>query len=925
MNRYASLLLILFSITAFAQKASYDTQMDDLFSKAYEHLYVNKDSAYHYFNEIEVLANKNQDWATVFEALISSNRNAGAFYDLDKLSGNLNRLDSLFLKHKPYLDTLPEKRLYVNSLLYDKGNYYFQLNNYRSSRQTFGQIIDSLEPLPNTEMDEELIDLLSVSYSFIAKMYTDEGKYELAQQYYDKNIRYILQKKPNDLASLNTNYSLLAELYGKKGQYENSNAYFKKALGFYLKDQTGINGIIATAHNLSENYLALSKTDSAQYYLKLAKNYLNETHHFASYHHRVQAKLEQKMNNYELALKELNFALHLEKEKWKNAKNESIAIIYNEIGMLQAAFGQYVNAVANYNLGLEQVEDFDSRGTSTLKLLKNKSVSLNKLGNNDNYKATMETVNLGIKTLDTLKPSFKSKADQLFLIEDAFPLFESGLEAAYQLYASTSDDSLIDLAFRYSEKSKSVLLLEALLEAKATQFANIPNDVLERESELKSEITYLEKQIKNSETDQSDLKDALFTLKEEYRQLVQKLEVDYKSYYDLKYNTTTVSLEVSQKSLSKHQLLISYFYGNKAIYAIALNRGKKEMFRIPIDADLEANIKKVYQMLSDPKSDVIALGNATYSIYELLLQPILNSGDQKKLIIIPDGLLNYLPFSALNTSPGGIRYLAENHAIGYVNSATLLSELEERQPKEHTILAFAPSFDGTVSVSNPDRGKLLPLPNNKKEVEQILTSFHGRAYIDGEASLRNFKSQLASFGMVHLATHAIFDDTAPEYSYLAFAQNGNAAEDLLYVADLYNLQLDADLVTLSACESGIGDLKRGEGFLSLARGFFYSGAASIASTLWKINDASTTTLMTSFYKNLSKGEAKDVALQNAQIEFLDNNRDNALSHPYYWSAFVISGNTLALSLPYNWIWFILVTLVVLVSGFLYFKTKKGVN
>ena len=925
MNRYASLLLILFSITAFAQKASYDTQMDDLFSKAYEHLYVNKDSAYHYFNEIEVLANKNQDWATVFEALISSNRNAGAFYDLDKLSGNLNRLDSLFLKHKPYLDTLPEKRLYVNSLLYDKGNYYFQLNNYRSSRQTFGQIIDSLEPLPNTEMDEELIDLLSVSYSFIAKMYTDEGKYELAQQYYDKNIRYILQKKPNDLASLNTNYSLLAELYGKKGQYENSNAYFKKALGFYLKDQTGINGIIATAHNLSENYLALSKTDSAQYYLKLAKNYLNETHHFASYHHRVQAKLEQKMNNYELALKELNFALHLEKEKWKNAKNESIAIIYNEIGMLQAAFGQYVNAVANYNLGLEQVEDFDSRGTSTLKLLKNKSVSLNKLGNNDNYKATMETVNLGIKTLDTLKPSFRSKADQLFLIEDAFPLFESGLEAAYQLYASTSDDSLIDLAFRYSEKSKSVLLLEALLEAKATQFANIPNDVLERESELKSEITYLEKQIKNSETDQSDLKDALFTLKEEYRQLVQKLEVDYKSYYDLKYNTTTVSLEVSQKSLSKHQLLISYFYGNKAIYAIALNRGKKEMFRIPIDADLEANIKKVYQMLSDPKSDVIALGNATYSIYELLLKPILNSGDQKKLIIIPDGLLNYLPFSALNTSPGGIRYLAENHAIGYVNSATLLSELEERQPKEHTILAFAPSFDGTVSVSNPDRGKLLPLPNNKKEVEQILTSFHGRAYIDGEASLRNFKSQLASFGMVHLATHAIFDDTAPEYSYLAFAQNGNAAEDLLYVADLYNLQLDADLVTLSACESGIGDLKRGEGFLSLARGFFYSGAASIASTLWKINDASTTTLMTSFYKNLSKGEAKDVALQNAQIEFLDNNRDNALSHPYYWSAFVISGNTLALSLPYNWIWFILVTLVVLVSGFLYFKTKKGVN
>ena len=924
MNRYTPFLLGLFSITAFAQKASYETQIDELFSKAYEYLYIEKDSAYYYFNEIEDLAVKNEDWAIVFEALISSNRNAGAFYDLDQLSNNLHRLDSLFYTHKAYLDTLPEKRLFVNSLLYDKGNYYFQLNNFKSSRQSFGQIIAALETLPDAEMDEDQVDLLSVSYSFIAKMYTDEGKYELGQQYYDKNIRYILQKKPNDLASLNTNYSLLAELYGKKGQYENSNVYFKKALGFYLKDETGINGIIATAHNLSENFLTLSKTDSAQHYLKLAKVYLNETHHFASYHHRVQAKLEQKMNRYSLALKELNLALHLEKDKWKNATSESIALIYNEIGMLQATFGHDVSAVTNYNLGLDEMEDLDARETIDLKLLKNKSISLNSLGNIDNYEATLETVNLGINTLDTLKPTFRSKADQLFLIEDAFPLFESGLEAAYQLYASSNDESYIDLAFRYSEKSKSVLLLEALLEAKATQFANIPSEVLERESELKSEITYLEKQIKNSEEDQSHLKDALFSLKEEYRQLVRKLETDYKSYYNLKYNSTTVSLEEAQKSLTKNHLLISYFYGNKAIYAIALNGSEKKMFRIPIDADLEANIKKVYQMLSNPKSDVMALGSATHEIYKLLLKPILNSGDQKKLIIIPDGLLNYLPFAALNTDPRGISYLAENHAISYVNSATLLSELRQRQPKEQTILAFAPNFDGTVSVSSPDRGKLLPLPNNKKEVEQILTSFQGRAYVDGEASLRNFRSQLSSFGMVHLATHAIFDDTAPEYSYLAFAQNGNAVEDLLYVADLYNLQLDADLVTLSACESGIGDLKRGEGFLSLARGFFYSGAASIASTLWKINDASTTKLMAGFYKNLSKGESKDMALQNAQIEFLHSNQDNGLSHPYYWSAFVISGNTVALSYSYNWIWFILGTIVVMVSGFLYFKIKKRV-
>lgn len=924
MNWYASLLFVLFSFMAFAQETSYEKQIDGLFVKAYEHLYVNKDSAYQYFKKIEDLAVENEDWAIVFETLITSNRHAGSFYDLNKISDNLNRLDSLFNEHKEYLDSLPEKQLFINSVLYDKGNYYFQLNDYRSSRQIFGQIIDSLEPLPDSDMDEDLIDLLSVSYSFIAKMYTEEGKYDLAEQFYDKNIRYILQTKPNDLASLNANYSLMAELYGKKGRIEISNGYFKRALGFYLKDPSGTNGIIATAHNLSENYLKLSKTDSAQFYLKLAKGHLFDTHHFSSYHHRVKAKLEQKLDHYDAALKELNLALTLEKDKWNNSINESVALIYNEIGVLQAAFGQHASAVSNYNLGLGQIEDFGQEGTTALKLLKNKSVSLNSIGHIDNYKTTLETVNLGIKTLDTLKPTFRSKADQLFLIEDAFPLFESGLEAAYQLYASSNDDSYLDLAFRYAEKSKSVLLLEALLESKATEFADIPKDVLEREGELKSEITYLEKQIKNSEGDLIDQKDALFSFKEEYRQLVRKLETDYKNYYDLKYNTTTVSLEETQAVLSKNELIISYFYGNTAIYAIALNRSEKKMLRVPIHADLEANIKKVYQMLSDPKSDVTELGNTTNEIYELLLKPILNSGVQKKLIIIPDGLLNYLPFAALNTNKESITYLAEGHAVSYVNSATLLSELKQRQPRQHTLLAFAPSFDGTVTITNTDRGKLLPLPNNKREVEQLLTSFNGRSFVDKDASLKNFKSQISAFGMVHLATHAVFDDTAPEYSYLAFSQNTNTNENLLYVADLYNLKINADLVTLSACESGIGDLKRGEGFISLARGFFYSGASSIASTLWKINDASTTTLMGDFYKNLADGNTKDLAMQKAQIVFLDTNRQNGLSHPYYWSAFMVSGNMNPVTDPYPWAWICIGGLVIPTIGLMLYRKFRRV-
>ncbi|WAC03454.1 CHAT domain-containing protein [Lacinutrix neustonica] len=121
----------------------------------------------------------------------------------------------------------------------------------------------------------------------------------------------------------------------------------------------------------------------------------------------------------------------------------------------------------------------------------------------------------------------------------------------------------------------------------------------------------------------------------------------------------------------------------------------------------------------------------------------------------------------------------------------------------------------------------------------------------------------------------------------AFAPNGRSANKL-HVRDLYNLQLNADLVTLSACESGIGKLNRGEGLMSLARGFYFSGANSIVSTLWKINDASSTQLMGDFYQHLSNRKTKNNALKNAQLDFININKENGFSHPYYWSAFVVS-------------------------------------
>jgi len=915
-------ICFIFKITA--QNEAYEDQIDHLYDKGFEHLFVHKDSANFYFDEIYAKALEHDDLENVFDALISSNRNAGFFNDLKRFSENLALLDSLFNEKKQYLDSLPDSLFLISSVLYDKGNYNFKINNFNASRSAFGQIINSIEKLPDSVINDDLEDLLSVSYSFIAKMYSDESKYDLAKQFYHKNIRFIQKTKPDDLGAISSNYSLLAEVYQKEGDLERSNGHFIQSLKYALHNNGTSNSIITSASSIAQNHVRLKDVDSATYYLSLSRKKMSIGHHYLSSYHQVKSEILLLSQNYTSALIELDSALLHEREKWGTAKILGTAKIHRKMGLIHYEQDDFDKALSQYSIGLDQLSSSNSNidRLFRIKMLKNKAYTLNSIKQQNPYSTAVSTVDHGLKILDDLKPTFKSESDKLVLIEDAFPLFESGLEAVYNLYSYSKHDSLISKAFLYAEKSKSVILLEALLSTKATEFANIPKGLLEKESQLKAEITYVEKRINSSKTASSQFEDELFELKNELRDLIKNIEGRHPSYFNLKYNSEMVSAERIRRLLKENEMVLSYFYGNEAIYLISLTKDAEQIHKIALTTTLKEQIVTVHQMLGNPKSDASILAKKSYALYEILMKPMIAKAEQNKLIIIPDGLLNYIPFASLNTHEDGIRYLIEDKAIAYANSATLWSQLKDRENKNNSILAFAPSFEANSGGTTKRSNKLLPLPNNTKEVERILSSFKGDSFINTEASLSNFNAHISEYGILHLATHAIFDDASPEYSYLAFSPSEN--EDyLLYVNDLYNLELNVDLVTLSACESGVGELKRGEGFMSLARGFFYSGASSIASTLWKINDASTTKLMDSFYKNLAKGEAKDLALQKSQIDFLNANRQNGLSHPYYWSGFVISGNTSPLVSPTNWFWILLGILALVIAGSIFYRKRKN--
>lgn len=924
-------LITIFLLVPSFLNAQKGNEMDTLLELGSSYLYQNQDSAYYYFENAYQLANQNQDLEKSVDALLYINLTCGYYYDLPKYKITIDRLDSLLFSYsKDTENTAFLNEVKIGKLLY-KIDYNFKIRQFNIARKHLNTMLTYLEQINSSMLTFDDIENLYSAYAYAGAMYNIERKYNLAEQYYEKSLRLYEKKKLGELKKLPV-YNLLAALYTKKKEYKKSNTFFDKTLKIHLKDKNRYrNNIISSSILMAQNYIDLGQLDSVKYCLDITESAMLKNDPFSSRYYDKLAALHIEEGKSKLAFEMYNKSLTIQKEKWEGAKNSDIANVFNKIGQLHESQNNIKKALKYYQKALQQLTaDFnsnnlkdnpnikDSKNNGILFVtLKNKSGALNQA---DDFLKSLAAVNLAIVALDSLKPTFESEGDKQLLIENAFPLFETGIEAAYQLYKSTDNKKYIDRAFSYSEKGKSVILLEALLKTRANNFAKIPPGIVEKEKQLKSLITYLEKRIRRKKN--TDLEEQLFDARNEYRQFIKTIETKYKNYYDLKYNTEMATVAMVQNHLESDETLVSYFYGDQAIYVITLGKKSKEFYKVKADHHLGEQINMVHEMLSNPKSDSRKLATLTYELYKRILQPSLQNKKVAKLTIITDGLLNYIPFGSLNMSKDGLQYLIEDVGISYSSSATLLLQLKAQNKDNNDVLAFAPSFNSTVNSDKKHMGGLLDLPNNKAEVQQILTYFQGKSFVENDASLQNLNAEVSNYGIIHLATHAVVNDNTPEYSYLAFSPK-EQEDYLLYVSDIYNLELNANLVTLSACESGIGDLKRGEGLISLSRGFFYSGAASIVNTMWKINDASTSQIMDNFYKHLADGKSKDVALQNAKLDFLKENKQNPLTHPYFWSGFVIAGDTTPVVEKKSiWIWIVGGLFLLVLLGLLAFRRVK---
>jgi len=509
-------------------------------------------------------------------------------------------------------------------------------------------------------------------------------------------------------------------------------------------------------------------------------------------------------------------------------------------------------------------------------------------------------------------------------------LSQNAVKICNTLFLKTQKKEYLHEAFLYAELSKSAVLFGTIHNLKSMKVAGIPKNLIVRENGLKVQISYFKGEIfyelqqgKHANKERIEkLENKVEAISKEHNILLKKLERNYPQYYNLKYSNKSITLSELQKVLKPDEVFLEYVVTDTFVYVLAItNKDVKSQFK-PLKRPLPYTVKKLQHALRNNKADLYAIhGNA---LYQSTIGELSSFIKGKKLIIAPDAELNYIPFGVLPTnqpqlkSTGAsiyrqVHFLIEDHPIYYNYSAGMfLLEKQSLQQKSFSgkIATWAPNFTSMEAIIK-DKGigeTLRPLPGAQQEAQHIADMFGSHAYINAAASELQFKNKAKQYSVLHIATHGVLNDLDPMFSSLILKNEGKE-DGILHAFELYNMQLNADLAVLSACNSGMGKLAKGEGIFSIARGFSYAGIPNIIMSKWPVSDWSTELLMKEFYENLKKGIPIDEALQQAKIKYLNENRDNAnLLAPFYWGGFVLSGSSTTIDSlkddSINYFWYI---------------------
>lgn len=538
-------------------------------------------------------------------------------------------------------------------------------------------------------------------------------------------------------------------------------------------------------------------------------------------------------------------------------------------------------------------------------------------GKGEYLEEALGAYNSAILLFRYIEKTYATDDAKLFLKRNNRNLYEDAVLACLELDRLHPGGPYLEMAFQTAEKSKASIVSARWEELALNHLAGVDPSLVAKEMEVKHDIARLDLKsdgamgtMKNDAATAGEKADYEIELASLQRTMEQN-----SAYYNLKFEDACPTVRELQAGLNNRQAIVSLFVSREGLHAFLVTRNGFHCLFIDSLAWLKRSVESYINMLSTTDAGTRFGDKALEStLYRRLTAPLVGELPGKtEWTVLPDNFFCKLPFDALPLSVPG-RYLIDSVTVGYQLSAKFLSRPLRRrreQGERYSVLAFAPFAEQGRLVQTPAYRQLCRLAGSGPETAGL----PGERYVDAMATKARFLATVNRYPVVHLATHAWMDSANAAICF--YPQQAGPEDDCLFLPEIYSLNLDStELVILSACESGNGQIEGNEGMMSLSRAFMYAGCASTVNSLWKADDRATSAILRQFHVYLEKGLSKTDALRRAKLDYIHSNA--LYISPNYWAHLVLVGDTGAIVSPSakrrGWQWITLFIVAVVVGG-----------
>ena len=780
------------------------------------------------------------------------------------------------------------------------GTIHRNLGNYNEALKYLKQAIQISRDTGNKRAEESHLNNIGV-------IFQSQGYYEKALVSYREAL--VINRETKLLKSKGIILGNVGNVYCFFGDYHRAMEYFKKTLK--LHGETGYmlgKGIMLK--NIGYLYKELGNYPEALVNYKQAlaihtkignKKFQGQTLGMIGYVYHLLGEYEKALAHYDKALAILS--------ETGNKKGEGV--IFNYFGFTNLALKKYEKSLTYHQNALKIFQKINRPELirSALKGLADNYLAQKK------YDKSFSCLRKAIQNMEFARSELKLKERKAGFMAKRINYYEAMIHLLYEMHLRNPAKSYDKECFYYIEKAKARAFFENLQEEKIDLKKNLSAEIKTEEHRITSEISNLQTNLFNpklSDREREKIEKKIKNLEDQYQHLLQRIKREHPEYASIIHHKPYKLEKIQNQLASNDTALIEYFLTENEAFLAIITRDDFSIQKLVNSRIILERVTNYIELLSEKGATEFRAAIAGEKLFQELLGPVQNKlKGIKKLIFVSDNQLHYLPFEAL-IMPGTAtepEFLVEKFQITYAPSASSLVTLlsRKREPKfQMAFLGFAdPVFNpNETSVHEMSNTRMMReiseekgfdfnrLPFTSTEIQKISAHFPAKSkkiYSRSDATEEMVKeTNLSKYRIIHFATHGFLDEQIPSRSSLIFTLDSDPKEDGFFqVREIYDTRLNAELVVLSACNTGKGKLEKGEGVSGLSRAFLNAGAQSVVMSLWNINDIATSEFMARFYKYLMEGISKAEALQKVKIQMIHSK----YSHPSFWAAFVLNGDS----------------------------------